>query len=306
MDIVSDICRTIRLEGSVFFRSDLSAPWGIQLPAAHEPRFHVVLEGNMWFQTDKMAQPQLMQAGDVIIIPEGEWHWIADAIGRTCVLSAEAGAAANAGTPMFQGDVLATRLLCGLFRFNKAIKHPLLSALPDLIRLDHDDSPNQHFLIEIGQWMFNEFNRDAPGSNVLIDRLCEVFFIQSLRNIQEIKAYTTGFLDALKDPRIHKSLQAMHEKPQFAWTLELLAKEVAMSRAVFAERFNQLVGITPIAYLTAWRMQQALNLIRETVLPIASIAEQVGYNSDISFNRAFQRHFEMTPGEYRKRLETAH
>ncbi len=305
MDVVSDICRSIRLEGSVFFRSDLSAPWGIQLPEAHEPRFHVVLEGSMWYQTDQMPEPEQMNAGDIIIIPEGEWHWVADSVGRECVLSAEAGAAANEGNPMFQGDEVATRLLCGLFRFDKAIEHPLISALPHLIQLPYDNSAGRKFLIQTAKWMFDEFNQEAAGASVLVDRLCEVFFIQALRNTQEIQEYSTGFLAALKDPRINKALQLIHNQPEMPWSLDELAAEATMSRAVFADRFNQLVGSPPKTYLTAWRMQQAINLIKESVLPILTIAAKVGYTSDVTFIRAFQRYFDVSPAEYRKNLEGA-
>lgn len=302
MDVVSDICRSIRLEGSIFFRSDLSAPWGIQLPAAHEPRFHVVLEGSMWYQTDKMSGPEKMQAGDILIIPEGEWHWIADGVGRTCVPSSELSAAVEEGRPMFQGSAVATQLLCGLFRFDKALKHPLISALPPQIQLRYDQSPGCKFLLQTARWMFDEFDREAPGASVLVDRLCEVFFIQALRSIQSIQSYSTGFLAALKDPRINKALQLMHAQPEVPWTLDDLATEAAMSRAIFADRFTHLVGSPPKSYLTAWRMQQALNLIKETVLPVITIAAKVGYTSDASFNRAFQRYFEVTPAEYRKQL----
>jgi len=305
MDVVSDICRSIRLEGSVFFRSDLAAPWGIQLPAAHEPRFHVVLQGSMWYQTDLMSEPKQMNAGDILIIPEGEWHWVADSVGRKCFLPPEIGAAIAEGRPMFQGDEVATRLLCGLFRFDKALEHPLISALPPIIHLLHNDSASHKFLIQTANWMFDEFNEEAPGSSVLVDRLCEVFFIQALRNVQEIQEFSTGFLAALKDPRINKALQLIHNQPDVAWTLDDLATEVAMSRAVFADRFNHLVGSPPITYLSGWRMQQALNLIKETVLPVITIAAKVGYTSDITFIRAFQRYFEVTPAEYRKNLEYA-
>lgn len=305
MDIVSDICRSIRLEGSVFFRSNLSAPWGIQLPAAHEPRFHVVLDGSMWYQTDVMDTPKQMKSGDIIIIPEGEWHWIADSVGRKCFLPSELGAAAEQGQPMFQGDDVATKLLCGLFRFDKLIEHPLVSALPPLIELPHNQSPGHKFLVQTANWMFDEFDQATPGSTILVDRLCEIFFIQSLRNVQEIQQYSTGFLAAMKDPRINKALQLIHNQPELPWTLDDLAAEVAMSRAVFADRFNNLVGAPPKTYLTAWRMRQALNMIKETVLPVITIAAKVGYTSDATFNRAFQRYFEITPAEYRKNLETA-
>lgn len=305
MDIVSDICRSIRLEGSVFFRSNLSAPWGIQLATANEPRFHVVLEGSMWYQTDHMPEPKQMNAGDIIIIPEGEWHWVADSIGRKCYQSPVVGAAMVQGRPMFQGNAIATRLLCGLFRFDKALEHPLLSALPPLVQLDYNHSTGHKFLLQMADWMFDEFNQDTPGATILVDRLCEVFFIQALRNIQGIQDYSIGFLAALKDPRINKALKLIHSQPEAAWTLANLSAEVAMSRAVFADQFNSLVGSPPKTYLTAWRMRQALNLIKQTVLPVMTIAAKVGYSSDATFNRAFQRYFDVTPAEYRKQLESA-
>ena len=303
MDVLSDICKSIRLEGSIFYRSDLTAPWGMILPAASEPRFHVVLEGELWFQTDKMPEPQLMQAGDVLIIPEGEWHWIADSIGSECVNGPDAREALIAGKPMFQGDSIDTRLLCGLFRFDKTLEHPLISALPDIIQLHYDPDSDKDFLKFTVDWIFSEFNSEAPGANVLIDRLCEILFIQSLRNIQDLEKYANGFLIALKDPRINKALQLIHSHPEKAWTLEALAAEVAMSRAVFADHFVYTVGCPPISYLTSWRMRNALNLLKETNLSAQIIAEKVGYQSNTSFSRAFQRHFGLSPLEYRKKPE---
>ncbi|MBS3954166.1 MAG: AraC family transcriptional regulator [Methylomicrobium sp.] len=300
MDIMSDICRSLRLEGSVFFRSDLSAPWGIELPAAHEPRFHIVLAGHLWFQTEKMPQPQKMEAGDILIIPEGEWHWIADQTGRTMTPSADAGAALRQGRPMFQGNHPTTRLLCGLFRFDPDSPHPLIESLPPIIHLQGSDSVESRFLMHTAHWLFDEYDCANPGSTILMDRLCEIFFIQAFRYINKFEDLETGFLAALKDPKIHKALQCIHEQPSKPWTLKLLAGESAMSRAVFAQRFHESVGYSPIAYLTHWRMQRALNLLKDTNMAVSSIATTVGYASDAAFARAFQRHFKKTPGDYRK------
>lgn len=303
MDVLSDICRSIRLEGSVFYRSDLSAPWGMILPNASEPRFHVVLEGSLWFQTEKMPEPKSMHAGDVLIIPEGEWHWIADSIGTECVQGSDARAALMAGKPFFQGDKLETRLLCGLFRFDKELTHPLLTALPPILQLHFDPGSKKDFLKLTTDWIFDEFNSDVPGASVLIDRLCEIFFIQSLRTVQYFSDNSMGFLAALKDPRINKALQLIHRQPEKNWTLDNLASEVAMSRAVFAEHFAETVGSPPKTYLTAWRMRKALNLLKETNFHVSVIADKVGYNSDATFSRAFHRHFGMSPAEYRKQAE---
>lgn len=249
-----------------------------------------------------MHRPIKLEPGDVLVIPEGGWHWVADSLDSGRIPAAEVAQASLEGHPMFQDGPVATRLLCGRFRFDRELTHPLMSALPPLIHLPQADSPGLAWLQETGDWMYKELTNASPGSEILVDRLCEIYFIQALRSLQALDVLPTGFVAALNDRRINKSLQLVHSRPQESWTLERVAGEIGMSRAVFAERFHRLIGLPFNAYLTAWRMQKAINLLKRVDVSASRVADEVGYSSDISFSRAFRRYFGKTPGEYRKEL----
>ena len=136
----------------------------------------------------------------------------------------------------------------------------------------------------------------------MVDRLAEVLFIQLLRAYAIEKSSPNGYLAALNDRQIYKALELIHAQPQHHWTLENIAHTIGMSRSSFAARFKKLVGMTPMAYITRWRMQKAKELLVSTELPLAVISERVGYASEAAFTRAFKRQFKKNPGAMRKAL----
>ena len=145
-----------------------------------------------------------------------------------------------------------------------------------------------------------------PGSSAVVDRLCELFFIQVLRSHARNDPVFPGFVAALDDPITSRGLRLIHEHPENDWTLDSLARAAGLSRSAFAKRFHQLVGVPPKAYLTTWRMHKAKRLLRNPYARLATVARQVGYASDAAFNRAFKQFFGKSPGAFQAEFTSAH
>lgn len=302
LDLLSDILRSVRLEGSVFFRSHLTAPWGIELPAAQEPRFHIVLEGRAWLHSEAMAEPIELHAGTALLLRDGETHWIADHPDTPKVSSAEASAAYTSGRPLFQGARTDCHMLCGRFGFDREVRHPLLETLPPLGVIRNNHGTDVEWVRRTGALMDDEIVHGRPGNAVMMDRLCELFLIQVLRHLSDTAGQMAGFIAALDDIYINRTLERIHRQPAESWDLDSLANVAGLSRSAFANRFHKLVGSPPKTYLTMWRMQRARTLLRNPSKLLAQIASDVGYSSDVALIRAFQRHFGKSPKQMRREL----
>jgi AraC family transcriptional activator of mtrCDE len=149
--------------------------------------------------------------------------------------------------------------------------------------------------------MVAELNRRAPGFYAVINHLAYLLFVQVLRQQIEQGKVDSGLLAALFDSKISRALSAIHNHPGRRWTLESLASEAAMGRSSFARSFNELTGVPPMQYLTAWRMQEAKTLLTGTTLSLGHIAEHCGYESEAAFRKAFKKTVGSPPGEVRKR-----
>ena len=301
-DILGQVLNSIRLRGSIFFCSKLSAPWGMTLTTADHPRFHFVLEGNCYLQTDDMAEPVAMHTGDFVLITRGNAHWIADKPNSERIESDTAAKAYQRGEKIFQGGETVTRLLCGRFVFDQRHQHPLLTTLPSRIQMTNIEKSKRHWLHQTALLIEQELQQSGSGIEVLVDRICEALFIQILRSSNTLAEQHSGFLSALQDPLISQALQCIHKQPAYDWTVENLATQCHLSRSAFASRFQQRVGLAPIAYLTLWRMQKALSLLRDTPLSMAQIADHLGYSSDMALSKAFKRFYGETPGATRKTM----
>ena len=146
-----------------------------------------------------------------------------------------------------------------------------------------------------------EARSPRPGGAGVLAKLAEVLFIEVLRlYMNEQSVGRTGWLAGVGDRIVGAALNALHTRPAHAWTLEELARAAGTSRSVLAERFQQLVGSSPMQYLTQWRMLLAANLLCRSNAPLARIAEDVGYQTDTAFSRAFRREFGAPPAAWRR------
>ncbi len=296
-DVLGDILETLRFRGSVFFRSDLAAPWGISLTDMGIPRFHIMLSGECFVGSDAQ-QPVKAEETDIIMLPTGNSHWIADMPDRELIPSTQAGEACELGNPLFQEGEITNRLMCGMVHYDQGASHPILDALPEMMHFSMLASNGPIWsvvnLIDIEM----QGNRDR-GSRIA-DRLTEVLFLQLLNHFVRENEGATGFLAALRDRRVYRALTLIHQEPEFNWSLTSLGERVGMSKATLVRRFQDVVGVSPMSYISDWRIMKAHSLVKYTATPFEHIADATGFASARTLSRAFQRHYGCTPSELRR------
>jgi len=307
MDAMSDILRMIRLTGVVYFRSDFTKPWGMNINKSHVAQFHLVARGRCYLYIEDADEMVELIAGDAVVFPHGGAHWLADEPDRKRISGKKVVASIQENEPIFQdGEDVCTTLVCGHFEFSRDIEHPFIEALPKFIHVSDTAQRQFSWLENATKVIFQETDSGNPGAEVVAERLAEVLFIQLLRSyIVSRGGEEEGFLTALNDRDISNALKLMHSMPEEPWTLNSISKKIGMSRSSFAERFKHYVGITPMDYLTKWRMQRARDLLSNSDLSLSVISRKIGYTSEPAFNRAFKKQFKETPGALRRAVSNS-
>jgi len=310
MDALTDVLQTVHLRGSLYFRSELTAPWGLAIPAAALAQFHAVRRGRCWLHLDRdaSAEPLPLEPGDLVILPQGDAHRLTSAptgvVPEPLERVVQCHQKPGAPKPLvYGGGGAAVTLICGYFVFEAARPgvHPLLSVLPPLISLQAAQGRGPSWLESILDLIAAEAADPRPGSETVVDRLTETLFIQVLRSYLESEAASgPSWLAGLRDPRIAEALGLMHREPAERWSVESLATRVGMSRTSFANRFRELVGETPLRYLARWRMQRAAQALRDGSASLPEIAERVGYRAEAAFSKVFKKMWGVAPGQYRR------
>ncbi len=296
-DPLSDIFNLIRLTGCVYFQRDFHVPWGMRIEGTGFAQFHVVTRGACEVEVD--GQWHAGSVGDVLLFPHGHAHTLADRQGRDAVAGPEVMASFAGSAPYFADGPASTRVICGHYAYRSDITHPVISELPQFLHLRGGDLGPNDTLSALPALMA-ELSSPTAGSQALVERYAEILLIQVLRIHAARQAPATGFLSAVTDQRMSRVLSRIHRDFACDIGLEDLAREAALSRSAFAQRFRDVAGIAPIAYLTKWRMLAASGLLKSSGLSVASISAEVGYSSDIAFARAFKREFGITPSTYRR------
>lgn len=306
MDVLSDILGALRLRGTLYFHTEFRAPWGVRVPAFRRvARFHLVVRGSSWVVVKGEPTPILLEAGDLVLVPHGTEHKLADDPAVPCRSVDEIVRLTGfdgRGALVYGGEDSGspTRLICGHFEFDEELHHPLLHQLPAAIVVRWDEAVRDSPLEGVFRFISREVTEGRPGHESVVQRLSEVLFVQVVRTWAEGTLPERGLVAALADARLGAALMAIHEAPRAPWTLESLSRRAAMGRSAFAERFRTVVGATPLQYLTLWRMQHAKQLLRRSELSLEQIADLVGYDSGPSFSRAFKKSVGTSPGAFRR------
>jgi AraC-like DNA-binding protein len=318
MDVLSDVLRVIRLSGNVQFRTEYTAPWSIETPSPPQlaillqaasqriVAFHIVAEGNCWVEMEGYSEAQQLAKGDIIVFPYGSSHTLSDQPGKPPIPVGDILPPqpwSDMPVLKYGGNGAITQLVCGFLLCDELLFNPFLRTLPLLMHVSVSTEPVSPLLEAGVRYIIQETLGDRPGSRCLLARLTELMFVEILRNhMQQIAEQQLGWLAALNDAIVGQVLDLLHARPGHNWTVTELAGQVGVSRSTLATRFTQLLGQPPMQYLTQWRLQLAVNLLKSTDAGMAKIATQVGYESEAAFNRAFKRHLGMPPATWRDSL----
>jgi AraC-like DNA-binding protein len=301
--LFADFLRGIRLQSAVAFWPEFRAPWGVSVERDWAV-FHIVAQGDCWLQVRGIAEPVRLSEHDFVVVTHGQFHTLCDQISRRVVNFfdlVKANDAGRKGGLCFPGDGAVTKLVCGGMLLENRRSNPLLSILPPVLHVKADKNCGRPLMRLMAQQIASELESGGIGSREVVNRLVDVLFLQAVRTYFEENAdtATSGWLAAVRDPQIGRALELLHRQSRRQWTVDSLAREVAMSRSSFASRFRELVGEPPQHYFTRLRISAAASRIRSTGDKLIAIAAAAGYESLPAFVKSFKRHTGMTPGEYR-------
>lgn len=315
-DALSETLRVVRLSGAIFINARFTAPWCYQSPRADvaapllEPDaervviFHLITEGTCVVELDD-ERPMTLVAGDAVVFPHGEAHRMGSEAGLPPARGARLHdvLSRRPRSLAYGGGGATTRLVCGYLACDERLARLLLAGLPSILRVNVRGSPAGHWLESSVRYALSEARSPRPGGEAVLAKLSEVLFIEVLRiHMRAVEGEDrTGWLAGMGDRIVGAALGALHREPARAWALEELARVAGTSRSVLAERFQALVGMPTMQYLTQWRMLLASNLLARGNAPLSRIAEDVGYQTDTAFSRAFRREFGMPPATWRRR-----
>ena len=302
MDVLTDVLNTLELKGWLSSRRDLTPPWRYDFAASKDSMFHVLSLGGAYLHVEGEAEPIRVEDGDVVLFPTGHPHSLYDdptsPLTRLVHLDYDPQRAHH--LVYSEGEGPKPLLLCGAFHFEYPHDFPLLHRLPKLIHIPGAQVRMDKGFADLVRFIARESASQQPGAQVMLRRLTELLFIQVIRLwIDQQAEMSVGWVGALRDQPINSALSLIHESPERQWKVNDLAKVAALSRSAFSARFTELVGEPPMTYLTRWRMLRATRLLKNEVR-METIAERLGYKSEVAFRKAFKREVGIPPAQYRK------
>lgn len=320
MDVLSEVLKVVRLEGAMFYNGEFSAPWSLRSPAScklapylapgvgHVIIYHLPIEGRGYAHL-LHGESVPLGPGDIVVFPHGDPHVMGNGSpaepwdsGKELqrILSEGLKLARMGGG----GEI--TRFVCGYMTCEQRLSEVFLGGLPPLVKINIRNDAAGQWLENTIRFTVGEADGSRAGGDAMLAKLSEVLFIEMLRRyVDTLPSEQTGWLAGARDEVVGKTLALMHRKPGHAWTIAALAKQVGSSRSVLAERFHHYLDEPPIAYLTRWRLQLGAQLLASSACSVAEIADEVGYESEAAFNRAFKRTFGTPPARFRSQAKVA-
>lgn len=300
MDPLTDILSGLRIRNANFTRMDASAPWGVKSPGEGGVNFVLLVRGSAMLSTPGTAQPIALRGGDVFIKLDDSPYRLYDREDSALIDCVEVEKLRVGNRIQVGGGGAVTTFISGWFALDALEAGPLMRVLPPLLHLKLDQHRSLAFQ-SVLEMLALETESPGMGAEAVVSRLFELLFVHAIRAYStQPGGPTRGWLGAIADRHLAQALEAMHGAPAQDWTVESLARTAGMSRSGFAARFKTVVGLSPLDYLTQWRMHCATRLLQRGNVALSEVARQVGYESVAAFNRVFRRETSMTPGAFRK------
>jgi AraC-like DNA-binding protein len=315
-DILSDVLRSVRLRGAVFYFVNGDRNWAAEAPAScdiaaavmpgsqHVMEYHVITRGECWAAIVGQ-EPVRLREGDIVLFAHGDPHVLSSAPGMRAPV--DLGdyfghePEARPFTLRLDGasEAPATTVVCGFLGCDVLPFNPLIATLPRLLHLEAEGGHD--WVAQFMRQAVDESRDRRPGGGALLERMSEMMFVDAVRRyVDRLPEDSRGWLAGMRDRLVGRVLALMHEEPAAPWTVDELGRRVGLSRSAVHERFAEMIGQAPMQYLTNWRMQLAASLLRDTHATVGSIAQDVGYESEASFARAFKRSTGKPPAAWRR------
>ena len=319
MDVLSEVLKAVKLDGALFFNGEFTAPWCLSSSRSTDmapylaPRgghlilYHFLTEGRAYARLPEGGREELA-AGDVVIFPHGDAHFLGNGSPERPVDSLRTfskNLTEGLKLARFGGGGEITRFVCGFMTCEPRLSEVFLAGLPKMLKVPVANAPSGQWLENSIRFMVSEENGSDAGSGLVLSRLSEVLFVETLRRcINTLPPDQVGWLAGARDPIIGQALALLHKDPTHPWTMSDLARHVGLSRTRLAERFRHFLGESPMAYLAQWRLKLGAELLQSTEESVAEVAATVGYGSEAAFNRAFRREFDCPPAQFRRNRKT--
>lgn len=293
-DALTHFLNRTHVQARIFMHRSYCEEWAIDIAGTGQVPFYLIDNGQAWIHMDGI-EPRLIQTGDLIMFPRDSKHVLAN--------SRKPQNRKNINQPKdcVKQEKL-TSVLCGFYMFESDAAQLLLNDMPDIVLLtDARNNPTTDGITHVIDAILIELNNNNPGRNAALRDLARLLLLHLLRN-RFSADLSQGYLKALISPQIGHALHLIHTRFNEDWTLEELSRVIGMSRTAFAQKFHEYVGMPPTKYLTSWRMQEATSLLESTTLSIEKIAEKCGYQSAVSFRKAYKNFTGKTPREIRNKI----
>jgi AraC-like DNA-binding protein len=269
----------------------------IQFPKHQGIKCYAMLAGECWLVVEDVPEPVLLHAGDCFLLPRGLPFRLATDLSLEPIHYTDAFARLRMRSEVPGVTEGARYIAGGHFGLTGSHTEMILHSLPPIVHIRREsDKAAMRWSLER---MREELSNPQPGGSLIAQQLAYMMLIQALRlHLADAASAGSGWLSALSDKHMSIAIASMHSDPGYAWTLELLAERVGMSRSVFALRFRETVGATPMEYLTRWRMLLAADRLKNSSDGLSSIAHALGYESESAFGKAFRRVMGCSPRQY--------
>jgi AraC-like DNA-binding protein len=297
MDPLSEVLALMKPQSLSCGGFTMPGDMAIFFPKHQGVKCYAMLAGECWLAVEGVSEPVLLRAGDCFLLPRGMPFRLAGDLSLEPVHYATAWGRLSRNSTVPEVSEGARYIAGGFFAFTGSHAEMLLQSLPPIVHIRREaDRTTMRWSLER---MREELRDPQPGGSLIAQQLAYMMLIQALRlHLTDAASATRGWLSALTDKQMSLAIVSMHSDPGHSWTLESLAARVGMSRSVFALRFRETVGATPMEYLTRWRMLLAADRLRGSAEGLSAIAQSLGYESESAFGKAFRRVMGCSPRQY--------